>query len=456
MTLAEIAGAIGGRAIGGSDTPVTSVVLDSRQVTPGALFVALKGEHADGHDYVDDAVAAGAVGALVERSVAGPAVVVDDVVAALARLARVVVDKIDVEVVSVTGSCGKTTTKDLLAQVLDRDGPTIAPIGSYNNEIGFPLTVLRADESTRHLVLEASARGIGHIAYLCEIAPPKIGVVLNVGSAHLGVFGSRAAIAQAKGELVEALPADGVAVLNADDQLVNAMHSRTRARVVRFGTGEDADVRGTDIVMHAGRASYTLVHRGETARVDLQVYGEHNVANSLAVAAVALEVGMPLSDAAAALSDARPVSRWRMEVNETSAGVTVINDAYNANPESVVAGLRALVELAGERRTWAVLGEMAELGAEAPAAHERVGRAVNELGVARLVAVGGSDVTEPRRAGAAATGSRVSVQDAPDVEAAIDLLRRALEPGDVVLVKASRAAGLERIATALLDAQVPA
>ena len=464
LSLAEVAAAVGGRLVDGAAPEVRvtgDVVVDSRQVTPGSLFVALPGERVDGHDFAAPAVAAGAVAVLAERPVGVPAVLVPAGVAALGRLARAVLDRLpEAQVVGLTGSSGKTSTKDLLAQVLPGRGPTVAPAGSYNNEVGLPLTVLRVDASTRFLVLELGARGAGHIRYLTGIAPPRVGLVLNVGTAHLGEFGGREAIARAKGELVEALGAEGVAVLNADDPLVVAMAERTRARVVTFGQTPTADVRAEDAALDgAGRATFTLVRGQERASVRLRLHGGHHVGNALAVAAVATELGMPVPAAAAALSEAVPLSRWRMEVSTRADGVTVVNDAYNANPDSVRAGLKALADLAqaGQeagappRRTWAVLGEMRELGDDAAEEHDAIGRLAVRLDVSRLVVVG--EEAKAMHLGATLEGSwgEESVF-VPDADAALELLERELEPGDVVLVKASRAVGLERVADALLAA----
>ena len=462
MSLAEIAALTGGRLhrVTGAER-VTTVEFDSRQVGPGGLFLALPGERADGHDFAAAAVAAGAVAVLAAREVDAPAVLVPPaepgglalgsylaahdpdgagaaVLAALGRLAAHNVVSLDgLTVVGVTGSSGKTSTKDLLAAVLAPLGPTVAPPGSFNNELGLPWTALRAGAATRHLVLELSARGPGHIAALCRVAQPRIGVVLNVGRAHLGEFGSPEAIAQAKGELVEALPEHGVAVLNADDPAVAAMASRTRARVVTVGRGPDADVRAHDVVLDAGQARFRLVAARGTADVALRLVGAHHVGNALAAAAVALECGATPEGVAAALSGAAPASRWRMEVTDRADGVTVINDAYNANPESMRAALQALAALGGGgRRTWAVLGRMAELGDTSAAVHAEIAGVATELGVDHLVTVG--------------TGEYGRGRAVADVAAALHLLRAELEPGDVVLVKASRAAGLDRLADALL------
>ncbi|MFJ6213964.1 UDP-N-acetylmuramoyl-tripeptide--D-alanyl-D-alanine ligase [Streptomyces sp. NPDC092296] len=460
LTLAEVATAVGGTLHDVPDPQVRitgPVVVDSRQVRPGGLFAAVAGERADGHDFAAGAVKDGAAAVLASRPVGVPAVVVDDVVAALGLLARTVVDRLrdGTAVVGLTGSSGKTSTKDLIGQLLERLGPTVCPAGNLNNEIGMPLTALRADEETRHLVLEMGARGKGHIAYLTGITPPRVGVVLNVGTAHLGEFGSRAGIAEAKGELVEALPADGVAVLNADDPLVRAMAARTKARVVFFGEASEAHIRAADVRLDAlGRASFTLITPAGSAPVVLRLYGEHHVSNALAAAAVAVEFGMSADDTAAALGEAGALSRWRMEVVERADGVTVVNDAYNANPDSVRAALRALAAMAGteqqRRRTWAVLGEMRELGEDSLAEHDAIGRLAVRLNITKVVAVGGREAAWLDM-GAKNEGSwgeeSVLVSDA---DAAIDLLRDQVRPGDVVLVKASRAAGLERVAEALL------
>ncbi|MFP8907589.1 UDP-N-acetylmuramoyl-tripeptide--D-alanyl-D-alanine ligase [Streptomyces atacamensis] len=461
LTLAEIADVVSGRVhdIPDPESTVTGpVVKDSREVRPGALFVAFAGARVDGHDFAARAVADGATAVLAARPVGVPAIVVDDVETALGALARHVVRRLGTTVVALTGSAGKTSTKDLIAQLLRRLGPTVFTPGSLNNEIGLPLTALSAEEGTRHLVLEMGARGIGHIRYLTELTPPRIGVVLNVGSAHIGEFGGREQIALAKGELVESLPpADegGVAVLNADDPLVRDMRARTEARVLFFGEAEEADIRAENVrLTPKGQPAFTLHTPTGCSDVTMRLYGEHHVSNALAAAAVAHELGMPAEGIATALSEAGTLSRWRMEVTERSDGVTVVNDAYNANPESVRAALRALAAMGKGRRTWAVLGEMAELGEESLAEHDAVGRMAVRLNVSKLVAVGGREARWIDM-GAKNEGSwgeeSVHVSDA---QAAIDLLRDDLRPGDVVLVKASRSAGLEQVALALVEGEV--
>ncbi|SOE02779.1 UDP-N-acetylmuramoyl-tripeptide--D-alanyl-D-alanine ligase [Blastococcus haudaquaticus] len=455
LTLAEVAELTGGELTGPLGAPVTGkVTLDSRAVGAGDLFVAVVGERVDGHDFLGAAAAAGAVGALATRPDAAlPTVVVDDPVVALGRLAAGVHARLvagGLVTLGITGSSGKTSTKDLLGQVLAAAGPTVSPPGSYNNDIGLPLTVLDADASTRYLVLEMGARGPGHIARLCRIAPPRIGVVLNVGSAHLGEFGSPEGTAQAKGELVEALPEEGTAVLNADDPRVLGMAPRTVATVVTTGLGDDATVRATGVTLDdSARPRFTLVAAGEEHPVALQVTGGHQVANALSAAAAALAAGMTPADVAAALSNATARSRWRMEVDRRADGVVVVNDAYNANPESMRAALAALTGLPATRRI-AVLGAMGELGPGAPAEHDRLGRDAAAAGVDLIVAVGADAVGIAE--GAVAAGRRAGEESVhvPDRAAARGLLSEVLRPGDVVLVKASRAYGLELLAADLL------
>ncbi|WP_328411402.1 UDP-N-acetylmuramoyl-tripeptide--D-alanyl-D-alanine ligase [Nocardia sp. NBC_00403] len=533
MTLREIADVVGGTLHDVPDPEVTvtgSVEFDSRRIGSGDLFLALPGEHADGHDFAAAAVAAGAVAVLAARPVGAPAIVVTPaagavpatsvalahdsdgsgaaVLAALATLARVSVERLSaagatgseevaerdhaeprerrqsntaagatgseevaerdhaeprerrqsstaaggLTVIGVTGSSGKTSTKDLLAAVLAPLGPVVAPPGSFNNELGHPWTALRADADTRFLVLELSARGPGHIAALAKVAPPRIGVVLNVGTAHLGEFGSREAIAQAKGELVEALPIAGLAVLNADDQQVAAMADRTTARVVTVGQSERADIRATDIRLDdQARAAFTLHTPSGSIPIQLAVHGEHQVGNALSAVAVALECGADLDTITRALSGAHAASARRMDVRTTTDGVTVVNDSYNANPDSVRAALKALVTMsrAGDtaRRSWAVLGEMGELGEESVIEHDRIGRLAVRLDVDRLIVVGTGRPSRAMHQGAVMEGSwgEESII-VPDIGSAIALLDEEVEAGDVVLVKASKSVGLWEVA----------
>lgn len=500
MTLADIAEAVGGRLVDADDAQVQvtgGVEFDSRKVGPGGLFVALKGASSDGHEFAEAALAQGAVAVLAARPVGGPAIVVAPrpdlvvdgsaafahdadgsgaaVLEALGALAKASVAGLvaghGLDVIGVTGSSGKTSTKDLIASVLAPLGSVVAPPGSFNNELGHPWTALRADAETRYLVLELSARGIGHIRTLAQIAPPRIGVVLNVGTAHLGEFGSQAAIAQAKGELVEALPAaadGGVAVLNADDPLVAAMASRTTARVVLVGQSTKADVRATGVRLDGqARASFTLECAAGSVDVTLAVHGEHQIGNALSAAAVALECGADLAQIADALKGSGPASARRMDVRTRADAVTIINDSYNANPDSMRAAIRAMVTMArsepehgvplparGKRKTWAILGEMGELGPDAVVEHDALGRFAVRMDVEKIICVGTNRAMRALHQGAVMEGSWADEAALlPDFAAAVDLLRAELEPGDIVLVKASQAVGLWRVAEALQQGQ---
>ncbi|GAA3812439.1 UDP-N-acetylmuramoyl-tripeptide--D-alanyl-D-alanine ligase [Nocardioides panacisoli] len=449
-TLAEIADAVGGSIHGPADLVVSGpAYVDSRTPVDGGLFVAVVGEHVDGHQYADHAHAV-----LGSRPTGAPTIVVDDVVPALGRLARHVVDRLDATVLALTGSQGKTGTKDYLAGVLatlagaDR---VVATAANNNNEIGVPLTVLRATGDTAYLVVEMGARGIGHIGYLCSIAPPDVAAVLNVGSAHVGEFGSREAIARAKGEIVESLAPSGVAVLNADDPLTTGMASRTAARTVSFGTHGDVSWREVRLD-ELGRPSFELGFDGQWHPVTLQQSGGHQVANAAAAAAMAIATGLAAADVAAALSGVAAASPWRMEVGRRDDGMVVVNDAYNANPESMRAALEALVAIgrSGGRRTIAVLGEMKELGAEHLDGHRAVGRVAAELGVDVVVVVG-------EAAAGISDGAQDVADAAPQVvpvpgrEEAVAWVRHNAGAGDAVLVKASRGAALEWVARQLLD-----
>ena len=455
----------------------TSVVTDSREAQPGSLYVAKPGETADGHSFVGAAFAAGAVLALCEREVLDPdgrvypSVIVPDAVLAMGALAREAVRRIRAEraargeaftVVGITGSAGKTTTKDLLSGIF-RSTPegsatptaTIAPQGSYTGEVGVPLTVFRADASTRYLVIEMGATGIGHIAYLAEMVAPDIGVVLCVGTAHAGEFGGVENIAKTKGELLEALSPEGTAVINIDDPRVREMEARTAARCVFFtsepaGTGEYA-ARGTLVAaqgatVDAGGSPVFDLAVGDAppVRVTSRLIGAHHTANLLAAASAAFAAGVPVERIAASLSEQGPGSRWRMERTERPDGVTVINDAYNANPESMRAALRTLADLGRGRRTWAVLGAMLELGDESIAAHTAVGTLVVRLNIDRLVVVGRE--ARPLYVSAVNEGSWGSeCSFVEDADGAFELLEKELEPGDLVLFKSSNGVGLRHL-----------
>ena len=455
MTLAEIAGVVGGRlSAADPDTVVTSVVADHRDVVPGCMFAAIQGQRVDGHDFIPAARDSGAVVALTSRPVGSAAIVVDDPVLALGRLASYVIRRLpDTLVMALTGSSGKTTTKDMLGALMATRGVTVSPRGSFNSEVGLPLTVLSCTTRTSYLVLEMGMRGHGHIAYLCGIAHPRIAGLINVGSAHLELLGSREAIADAKGEILDDLPPDGVAVLHADNPLVMAQASRSAAPILTFGESPEADVRACDIsIDELARPSFTLSHGGVQREVRLRLSGAHQVSNALAAAALALAAGLDLEVIAATLCDYQPVSRWRMEVSQRADGLVVVNDAYNANPESMRAALEALASMGqaagSSTRTWAVLGEMREIGDASVGEHRSIGALAVDLGIDRIVAVGDG----ARPIFEAAEGSPVDW--VPDAHAAIALLDAELAPGDIVLVKASRSIGLDAVAEALLS-EVP-
>jgi len=493
LTVARIAEIVGGTLTDispqdAAECHVTGTVeFDSRAIGPGGLFLALPGARSDGHDHAASAVAAGAAVVLAARPVGVPAIVVEPdpskndasrasvlehdpdgsgaaVLAALAKLAAAVAAALvadGLRIIGITGSSGKTSTKDLVKAVLAPLGEVVAPPGSFNNELGHPWTVLRATRDTDFLVLEMSARHPGNIAELAAIAPPAIGVVLNVGTAHLGEFGSREAIARTKAELPQAVPPEGVAILNVDDTAVAAMADVTKARVVRVSRTNGDVWSGPVTLDELARPRFTM-HAHETfADVTLGVYGDHQVSNALCAAAVALECGADIEQVAAALAATGPVSRHRMQVTTRADGVTLIDDAYNANPDSMRAGLQALAWIAHghdqPRRSWAVLGEMGELGEDAITEHDRIGRLAVRLDVSRLVVVGNGRSMSAMHHGAVlegtagswgSEGDRVAVNVA-DSDAALALLQAELRPGDVVLVKASNAAGLGALADAL-------
>jgi UDP-N-acetylmuramoyl-tripeptide--D-alanyl-D-alanine ligase len=453
-TLAEVARIVGGRladAGDGSAIVTAPAFVDTRAPEPGGIFVAIPGERVDGHDFAVAAVAAGATGVLGARETGVPTVVVDDPVVSLGRLGRHVVDAVAPSVVALTGSQGKTGTKDYLAQLLEVAGPTVATVGNRNNEIGVPLTVLRATSQTRYLAVEMGARGIGHIAELCSVAPPQVAAVLNVGTAHIGEFGSREAIAAAKGEIVEALPADGTAVLNADDPLVAAMASRTAARILTFGTTGDIRWRALELD-ELGRPAFELGYDGHWSPVRLLEAGAHQVPNAAAAAAMARAAGVDWDEIVDTVGRARSLSPWRMALHERADGLVVINDAYNANPASMAAALDALVAIGsrGGRRTVAVLGEMLELGDSAAADHASVGAHAAALGVDVLLTVGDAARAIADSALRTPGWSGEAVSTAGRAQAG-DWLRHNVVARDVVLVKASRGAALEHLADELAD-----
>ena len=449
--LAAVAAAVGGQRHG-ADVEITEVQTDSRHAGSGALFVALAGERFDGHDFVDDALTRGAAAALVRTGtdVEGPTVTVDDTGQALLDLAADERSSFGGRVVAITGANGKTTTKDLSAAVCAPAKRTYASPSSFNNEVGLPMTLLGAPADTEVIVAELGARHVGDVRRLCEVARPDVAVVTNVGVAHMEVFGSWDAIVASAREPLEELPADGVAIVNRDDPVVASFTGPAGTRTVTFGRSADAAVRAEDVRMDAeGRASFDLC-AGARAAVTLPIPGEHMVPNALAAAAVGLEVGVPLDACAEALSRAS-ITHWRMESVDTSAGVRVVNDAYNANPESMAAALKTARWMAREGRLIAVLGRMAELGAITATEHERVGELAARLRVDRLITIG------PDAKAIAVASVREGVEpdhvaDYDDLDVALADVLGNVRRGDVVLVKGSRVVGLERLAARLGEA----
>nr|WP_153023772.1 UDP-N-acetylmuramoyl-tripeptide--D-alanyl-D-alanine ligase [Glycomyces albidus] len=447
MSLAQVAAATGGKLSETADPEAVvtgGVEFDSRKAGPGGLFLAIPGAKVDGHDFAAQAHAQGVVATIATRPIDTPAIYVDDAVEALTRLASHIAAVSKATVIGVTGSNGKTSTKDLLGQLCARLGPTVATEGNFNNELGHPYTVCRVEPDTEYLVLELAARGLGHITSLCEIAPPSIGAVLNVGISHLDGFGSIETTAEAKSELPRFLAPEGTAVLNADDPRVAAMADRTRARVLAFGIREDAEIRAADVEPGDGRHAFTLVTPGGEARVQLRLWGDHHVYNALAAAAVMWRLGASPDQIAAGLGEAGRLSERRMDVFTRPDGTVVIDDSYNANPASMAAAVRALGRVPTEGRRIAVLGLMADLEELEEECHRRLGEQARDAGVDEIIAVG--EGTEPIVEGAAGNGRAHSIDGAdgvtathvPDQAAAIALLENRLRPGDAVLVKGSR------------------
>ena len=452
LTLADLAAMIHG-SVHGTEDAATRVIdgpvtVDSRRVVPGSIFVAMRGETTDGHLYVDDAVAAGAALVIAEHPLKNDVdqIVVTDASAALSALAHGVVARVrahgTLKVIGITGSNGKTTTKNLLREILAGVGETVAPEGSFNNHVGAPLSMLAVTDTTRYLVVEMGASGVGEISRLVKIATPDIAVVLKVGLAHAGVFGGIERTRLAKAEIVTDLPPTAVAILNGDDYRVASMAGLTAARVRTFGLDDDLDVRADDIEVSLAGTSFVATVDGATHPVRMRILGEHHVMNVLAALSVAAELGLDIPAAIAVIERVSRAERWRMEVLERPDGVIIINDAYNASPDSMAAALKTLAQLARlGHRSIAVLGEMAELGEYARDEHDTIGRLVVRLNVAQLVAVGYGARHIQTAAGLEGSWDGESLLVA-DVDEAYNILQLMLRPGDIVLVKSSKSANL--------------
>jgi UDP-N-acetylmuramoyl-tripeptide--D-alanyl-D-alanine ligase len=443
LSAREISLIVNGSLHGDENIMVTQApAFDSRKAKPGALFLALVGENTDGHNFCSEAFANGAVLALTTKAVDQPCVVVSDVMQAVADLAKFVRIQLgNLTVIGITGSQGKTTTKDLLNYILSSVGETVAPVGSFNNELGVPLTILECNEQTKYCIVEMGARHIGDISALCEIAKPKIGAVLKVGNAHIGEFGSREAIAQAKSELVSSLGTGGIAVLGTYDQFTPAMKVADGVAVLTFGERSDCSVRAADVEIREGRPHFDLVTKSGRAAVGMRLVGLHQIPNALAAAAISSALGLSVDQIAGALSMAELASKWRMEIFELD-GRLLINDSYNANPESMAAALRTLALFAQERggSSWAVLGKMHELGPSENADHAAIGQLVGDLAIDHLLTV-----SMPAYGQGVSVGSETKVHELSDKNSAVTLLSQ-MQSGDVLLVKASRAEHFEEIA----------
>jgi UDP-N-acetylmuramoyl-tripeptide--D-alanyl-D-alanine ligase len=436
------------------------VVIDSRKVSQGDLFVAINGEKVDGHDFCHEAIKKGAIAVVSSKELVGiPTLLVKEgnaasknvdqpTVIALGKLASYLLMKLpNIFKIAVTGSSGKTTTKDLLFDLGNLIGPTVAPVGSYNNEIGMPQTILECDEKTKVLILEMGAREVGNIKKLCQIAKPDTSILLNIGSAHIEIFGSRELILKTKSEIIECLNAEDVAVLNHEDETFSKQ--KTKAKVVSFGLS-GADVSAKNVVLNdKAQASYELEFEGKVSQVNLKLVGAHQVSNSLAAAAVFLKKGLDIDLVAKTLSNSVAKSKWRMQVEVNSKNVTVINDSYNANPESMKAAIRTLKQAGADKKTFIIVGEMLELGSDSKQMHEEVADLIQKLDVKKTLVVGnGAKIVSDYLSNNAYKGR---LEFCMDIDSAISKTKEMVEINDVVLVKASRAIGLERVANALMN-----
>ena len=441
LLASQIATIVGGSLVG-EDVEITAApVLNSSAATQGSIFLAFSGEKLDGHDFVTDAFSRGSVLAITTKPVKERHILVSDVTAAITALAIFVRSELStLTVIGITGSQGKTTTKDLLRHMLSQHGATVAPQGNYNNELGVPLTLLECSSTTKFVIIEMGARHMGDIAHLASIAQPDIAVVLRVGMAHLGEFGSIESIAQTKSELISALKEDGIAILGQYDPHTKAMSSLHKGEVITFGTSHSDVVRATEIEMREGRPHFDLVTPEGRAAVGLRIVGEHQVANALACAAVGTALKFSLDSIASALSTATIESKWRMEIKEFCE-VVLINDSYNASPDAMEAALKTLLLFAQERggQSWAFLGKMAELGESSEIAHQRIGTLTHELGIDHLVAV-----DAPEYLSGNSQGTSTAIHLCTREEAVV--LAEQIEPGDVILVKASRSEAFEILA----------
>lgn len=436
------------------------VVIDSRKVSPGDLFIAIKGENVDGHDFAAQAIKQGAVAVILSKELPGvPSLIVtagninskevdQPTVIALGKLAKYLLQRLpNLWKIAVTGSSGKTTTKDLLAELGKLVGPTVAPIGSYNNEIGLPQTVLECDENTKVLILEMGARQVGNIKHLCEIAKPDTSIILNIGTAHAEIFTSPEKIFQAKSEIIECLSSADVAILNHEDPQFN--QHKTKAKIISFGL-PGSQVSAKNVILNENaQAQYELEYDGKNSVVSLKLIGAHQVSNSLAAAAAFLQKGIAIEDVSKVLSNATPKSKWRLQIEKSKNNVTIINDVYNANPESTKSAIRTLKQIGEGKNTFVILGEMRELGNLSKQLHEDVAELIHELDIKNTLVIGnGAKPIYDYLLKHEYSGKLIFVEG---IDSALVKAKEIIRANDVVLVKASRSIGLERVANAIVQ-----
>ena len=462
MTIAEIAKAISAeiKNLDSSLKVTGKIVIDSRKVSKGDLFVAINGAKVNGHDFCDVAIKQGAVAVVTAKEISGiPTLLVSNgnftsqdvdqpTVIALGKLANYLLTKLpNLWKVAVTGSSGKTTTKDLLADLGKLIGPTVAPKGSFNNEIGLPQTVLECDENTRVLILEMGARRVGNIKHLCEIAKPDTSILLNIGTAHAEIFTSVEKILETKSEIIQCLSTADVAILNHED--VTFPRQKTNAQIVSFGlSGSEVSAKNV-ILNEKAQAQYDLEYLGKTSQVKLKIVGSHQVSNSLAAAAAFLKKGIDIDLVAKTLSNSVAQSKWRMQIEVNKKNVTVINDAYNANPESMKSAIRTLKQIGAGKNTYAILGEMLELGELSISQHQEVAKLVQKLEIQNTIVIGSG--AKSIYDFLSQNGYQGKLHYVENVEGAIAKAKEMMQPSDVVLVKASRSIGLERVANAIVS-----
>lgn len=463
MTAVELLKITGGTIVNGSrETKINRISLDSRNLCKGDLFIPIQGSNHDGHNFIAQALHGGAIGFLsnrwdekLKKSLADGfgnstlAIVVEDTLQALQAIAKHIRDKLDVEVIGITGSTGKTCTKDMIASVLAQARNVVSTEKNYNNEIGVPLTILKANESTEILVVEMAMRGVGQIRQLAEIVQPTMGLVTNVGKTHFELLGSEEKIADAKSELVEAIPSEGMVILNADDKWTEKLRRLSSAPVVTYGVSESAEFKAVDIQTDAeGRPSFRIVTDSNELSLSLPFPGRHNVYNALAACAVASEIHISQARIKRGLETCA-ISEMRMQVFNTPDGVIIINDAYNASPTSMKAALETLSDLAGKKRKIAVLGDMLELGTLSEMAHFKIGELVSDSKVDILITVG----EKSKRIAVGAMSKGMSLRQVIQCEKTLEasaVLADQVKPGDVVLIKASRGMELEKAVDALI------